>query len=66
MIAMKDLTQLAWIKLKGVLLSLIGVVSGGLLLAENWTWKTVLLSGLCRWGVLLRLLLCGLRYRALR
>lgn len=47
---MKDLadTRLMW--LKGWLFLGIGVLSGGLLLIEFWSWRAALLLGLCIWG----------------
>tara|TARA_R110002049_G_scaffold134375_1_gene293784 strand:- start:689 stop:961 length:273 start_codon:yes stop_codon:yes gene_type:complete len=47
---MKDLqdTRLMW--LKGGLFLGIGVLSGGLLLIEHWSWRIALLLGLCIWG----------------
>ncbi len=47
---MKDLQSTRAICLKGWLFLLIGIMAGGLLLVENFTWRTALLLGLCIWG----------------
>jgi hypothetical protein len=47
---MRDLTSPRLIWLKAALLLLIGLLSGGLLLAELPTWRAALLLGLCVWG----------------
>jgi hypothetical protein len=47
---MKDLASPRWIKLKGALFLLLGVMSGGLLLLEQPSLKMVLLLGLTVWG----------------
>ncbi len=36
--------------LKGWLFLLIGLMSAGLLLIENWSWRRALLLVLCVWG----------------
>lgn len=46
---MKDLTRPAWIKLKGILFLLVGLLAATLLILENPTWKTVLLLALAIW-----------------
>jgi hypothetical protein len=47
---MKDLTNWTWIKLKGLLFLLIGIIAGVLLLLDNPTWKTVGLLALAIWS----------------
>lgn len=47
---MGDLKSAGWIKLKGWLFLLIGVLSGGLLLAEHPDVRTALLLGVCVWA----------------
>jgi hypothetical protein len=47
---MKDLQSTRAIWIKGWLFLLIGLMAGGLLLIENWSWRTALLLALCIWG----------------
>jgi hypothetical protein len=46
---MKDLTSAAWIKFKGLLFLLLGIVGATLLVLEHPTWKVGLLLGLVIW-----------------
>jgi hypothetical protein len=46
---MKDLTNPAWIKAKGILFLLVGLLAAVLLIVEQPTWKTVLLLALSVW-----------------
>lgn len=46
---MKDLTDPFWIKLKGVLFLLIGIVASALILLEHPEWKTALYLALTIW-----------------
>ena len=46
---MKDLTNPRWIKLKGVLLLLLGLAASGMLLLDHRDWKTALLLALAIW-----------------
>lgn len=46
---MKDLTHPAWIKAKGILFLLVGLLAAALLVVEQPTWKTVLLLALSVW-----------------
>ena len=47
---MKDLTNPAWIKLKGVLFLLIGMAAAILLFLDNPKWKTAVLLGAAIWS----------------
>jgi hypothetical protein len=47
---MRDLHSTKAMWLKGGLFLAIGLVSGALLLAEFWSWRTALLLVLCIWG----------------
>ena len=47
---MKDLTNLFWIKLKGLLLLVIGIVAALLLLLDDPQWKTAGLLALAIWS----------------
>jgi len=47
---MKDLSNPFWIKLKGLLFLLIGVVAVVLLWLDNPTWKTAALLALAVWS----------------
>jgi hypothetical protein len=49
MIQMKDLTNPAWIKAKGILFLLVGIAAGTLLVLENPTWEITLLLVLSVW-----------------
>ncbi len=46
---MKDLTSPVWIKVKGMLFLLVGLLSATLLIIENPTWKAALLLALVIW-----------------
>lgn len=46
---MKDLTDPRWIKLKGLLFLVVGVLSGVLLILEHPTWKTTALLCVSVW-----------------
>ena len=47
---MQDLTQPTWIKIKGFLFLLIGMVAAVLLLLDHTDWKTAVLLALVIWG----------------
>jgi hypothetical protein len=47
---MQDLTSPTWIKVKGLLFLLIGMVAAVLLFLDNRTWKTALLLALAIWS----------------
>jgi hypothetical protein len=46
---MKDLTSATWIKLKGFLFLLLGLLAAALLILENPSWKTAGLVVLAVW-----------------
>jgi len=46
---MKDLTDPRWIKLKGILFLIVGMLASALLLAEHADLKTALLLGIAVW-----------------
>jgi hypothetical protein len=46
---MKDLTSATWIKVKGILFLLLGLVAVALLILENPSWKTAGLVALAVW-----------------
>jgi len=46
---MKDLASGTWIKVKGILFLLLGIVAAVLLWLENPTWKVALLLALAIW-----------------
>jgi hypothetical protein len=46
---MKDVTSPTWIKVKGLLFLLLGILASVLLILENCTWKTILLLLLAIW-----------------
>ncbi len=46
---MKDLTDPRWIKLKGILFLVVGVLSAALLILDNPSFKTGLLLGISIW-----------------
>ena len=46
---MRDLTNPTWIKVKGVLFLLAGLLAAGLLLVEHPDWKTAILLLLAIW-----------------
>ena len=48
-VRMKDLTDARWIKLKGILFLVIGVLSATLLLLENLSWRVGLLLAITIW-----------------
>jgi hypothetical protein len=47
---MKDLTNWTWIKLKGLLFLLIGIVAAVLIVLDSTTWKTAVLLVLVIWS----------------
>ncbi len=47
---MQDLTSLKWIKAKGLLFLLIGIVAAVLIVMDNPTWQTALLLALAIWS----------------
>ena len=47
---MKDLSNPLWIKLKGILFLLIGIVAVALLFLDSPTWKTAALLALAIWS----------------
>jgi hypothetical protein len=47
---MKDLAQAHWIKLKGFLFLLIGIISAALIICDDPNWKTVALLALAVWS----------------
>jgi hypothetical protein len=47
---MQDLTSSMWIKVKGLLFLLIGIVAAVLLYLDNPAWKTALLLALAIWS----------------
>jgi len=47
---MKELTNPAWIKVKGLLFLLMGIAASALLILDNLAWKTVLLLALAIWS----------------
>jgi hypothetical protein len=47
---MKDLTQPFWIKIKGLLFLLIGIIAAILIICDEPNWKTVLLLALLIWS----------------
>jgi hypothetical protein len=47
---MKDLTNARWIKVKGILFFLLGLLSAALLIAEHPDLKVVVLLGLAVWS----------------
>ena len=46
---MKDLTNPGWIKAKGILFLLVGLLAATLLVLEHPTWKVALLLALAIW-----------------
>ena len=46
---MKDITNPNWIKAKGILFLLVGILAAVLLLLENLSWKSALLLALAIW-----------------
>jgi hypothetical protein len=46
---MRNLTNPTWIKAKGILFLLTGLLAAGLLLVEHPDWKTAVLLGLAIW-----------------
>jgi len=47
---MKDLTNPSWIKIKGLLFLLIGIITAILIFLGDPTWKTAILLVLAIWG----------------
>jgi hypothetical protein len=47
---MKDLSSPFWIKLKGILFLLIGIVAASLVLLDNLKWQTAVLLALAIWS----------------
>jgi hypothetical protein len=47
---MKDLTRPFWIKIKGLLFLLIGIIAAALILGDEPNWKTALLLALVIWS----------------
>ena len=47
---MKDLTSATWIKIKGLLFLLIGIVAAIMVFLESPNWKTAGLLALAIWG----------------
>jgi hypothetical protein len=47
---MRSLTNATWIKAKGFLFFLLGLLSGGLLLSDRPTWKIALLLAISIWS----------------
>ena len=47
---MKDLARPFWIKLKGILFLLIGLVAAVLLVLDNLKWQTAILLALAIWS----------------
>ena len=47
---MKDLTSAFWIKLKGLLFLVIGIVAAVFLLLDNLKWQTAVLLAMTIWG----------------
>ncbi len=47
---MKDLTSSFWIKFKGILFLLIGLVAAVLLVLDNLKWQTAILLALAIWS----------------
>jgi uncharacterized membrane protein len=47
---MKDLTNPAWIKLKGLLFLFVGIAAAVLVLLDNPSWKTAVLLGVAIWS----------------
>lgn len=46
---MKDLTNPAWIKLKGILFLIIGILSSALLIIETQSWRVAALLVIAIW-----------------
>jgi len=46
---MKDITNPSWIKAKGIMFLLVGILAATLLVLENPTWKAALLLALAVW-----------------
>jgi len=47
---MKDITDPRWIKFKGLLFLFLGVLSGGLLLAQHFNIREIALFGIAIWS----------------
>jgi hypothetical protein len=46
---MKDITNPGWIKAKGILFLLVGILAAALLLIEHFTWTTALFLAVAVW-----------------
>ena len=46
---MKDLTSHRWIKIKGLLFLLVGIIAGGLIVLEASSWKIAALLAIAVW-----------------
>lgn len=46
---MKDITNPSWIKAKGIMFLLVGILAATLLVLENPTWKAALLLAFAVW-----------------
>jgi len=46
---MKDLTNPFWIKLKGILFLIIGILSSALLIIETWSWRVAIMLVIAIW-----------------
>jgi hypothetical protein len=46
---MKDLTSPFWIKLKGILFLIIGILSSVLLIIETWSWRVAIMLVIAIW-----------------
>lgn len=46
---MKDLTDARWIKCKGILFLIVGLLSSALLLVEHFEWRTAILLAVSVW-----------------
>lgn len=47
---MKDLTQPFWIKIKGLLFLIIGIIAAALIICDEPNWKTAVLLALVIWS----------------
>jgi hypothetical protein len=46
---MKDLTSPFWIKFKGILFLIIGILSSALLIIETWSWRVAIMLVIAIW-----------------
>jgi uncharacterized membrane protein len=46
---MKDLTSPFWIKFKGILFLIIGILSSALLIIETWSWRVAIMLAIAIW-----------------